>query len=308
MLVLLLFAGGSVKAAGEREDPGVARSLLIAIGTPADWLASALPFEEVADDATSVVSPDEAESQPGFSDLAEPGDVGVVAPIETDNFDATDLGEPPADPPPLEKLLVTGDSLSTPMDSEIAKRLTGSGVEVIRDPHLASGISNTAVADWGAISRQQVAEHAPDAVVVFIGANEGYPLDTSDGEVDCCGPAWSAAFARRAREMMDTFRQDGEARVYWMVVPAPRDGDHQEVTHAVNRAVDVATSPWRSHVHLVDLAGVFTPGGVYRDAMDVDGSETIIRDPDGIHLNDRGAEIAAGIVADRLELDYVIGD
>ena len=43
----------------------------------------------------------------------------------------------------LETLLVTGDSLSTPLDTELARRLAPDGVEVIRDPHLGTGISNS---------------------------------------------------------------------------------------------------------------------------------------------------------------------
>ena len=48
--------------------------------------------------------------------------------------------------------------------------------------------------------------------MVFIGANEGYPMPApGGGEVSCCGPAWAAVFAQRARQMMDTYRRGGEA-------------------------------------------------------------------------------------------------
>ena len=75
-------------------------------------------------------------------------------------------------------MLVTGDSLSTPLDIEIARQLAdqGVGVEVTRDPHLATGISNSGLVDWGQLSSTQAANDDPDAVVLFIGANEGYPM------------------------------------------------------------------------------------------------------------------------------------
>ena len=60
-------------------------------------------------------------------------------------------------------LLVTGDSLSTPLDIELARKLAdqGAGVQVIRDPHLGTGISNTGLVDWGKLSSTQVANGPP---------------------------------------------------------------------------------------------------------------------------------------------------
>ena len=55
-------------------------------------------------------------------------------------------------------------------------------MQVIREPHLGTGISNTDIVDWGALSATQAANDDPDAVVVFIGANEGYPMTTADGD------------------------------------------------------------------------------------------------------------------------------
>ena len=53
----------------------------------------------------------------------------------------------------------------------------------------------------------------PDAVVVFIGANEGYAMPGPGGqEVKCCGPDWAAVYANRVRQVMDNYRRDGAAR------------------------------------------------------------------------------------------------
>ena len=78
---------------------------------------------------------------------------------------------------------------------------------MIRDPHLGTGISNSAVVDWAQLSASQMARDDPDAVVVFIGANEGYGIPGPDGkDVECCGPDYAAAYANRVRQVMDTFR------------------------------------------------------------------------------------------------------
>ncbi len=224
-----------------------------------------------------------------------------------ESFDPAALGEPPAPRRPLERLLVTGDSLSMPLDAELARRLADQGVEVERDPHVGTGISKSGLADWSEVSQEQAADVQPDAVVLFIGANEGFAMPGAGGEeVECCGPAWAAEYAYRARRMIDTYRRGGRARVYWLTVPAPRDRDRQEISRAVNAAIAVAAEPYRAQARVLDMTGLFTPGGRYRDAMPVDGRDRLVREPDGIHLNGTGAGVAADAVLEAMRQDFAI--
>src|SRR5204863_1525168 len=118
--------------------------------------------------------------------------------------------------------------------------------------------------DWGKLSGAQVAKDRPEAVVVFIGANEGFDMPGPGGRaVHCCGPGWAALYADRVRRMMNTYRQGGGARVYWLTLPFPRDSRRQEVARAVNAAIAVASVPFRSQVRVIDLEPVFTPGEHY---------------------------------------------
>ena len=76
---------------------------------------------------------------------------------------------------------MTGDSLSMPLDAEVARRLEDDGIEVVRDPQVGTGISAAQVGDWGSISVRQAREEQPDAIVIFIGANEGFPMPEPGG-------------------------------------------------------------------------------------------------------------------------------
>jgi hypothetical protein len=49
---------------------------------------------------------------------------------------------------------------------------------------------------------------------------------------------------------------------------------------------------------------VFTPRDVYRDSMTVNGQPTIVRQSDGIHLNDAGSSLAAKIVLAAIDRDF----
>jgi len=73
----------------------------------------------------------------------------------------------------------------------------------------------------------------------------------------------------------------------------------------VNAAIGVAAEPWRAQVRVIDSVPIFTPTG-YRAAMDVDGTETIVRRADGIHLNDAGAGLLAKAVLARVVQDWLI--
>ncbi len=265
-----------------------------------------MPLDEAQSELTANLSPDQELGSGGF-DAATAGGGGAarIPPITADAFDPAELGAPAPAEQRLETLLVTGDSLATPLDTELARRLAPDGVEVIRDPHLATGISNSALVDWGELSNGQVSADHPDAVVVFIGANEGYPIPGAAGaEVECCGPEYAAAYANRVRQVMDTYRQNGAAKVYWLTVMTPRDSDAAEISRTVNASIEVAAQPWRDQVRVIDTVPIFTPGERYRDAIQVDGSETIVRESDGIHLNETGSSIAADAVLERIDQDF----
>jgi lysophospholipase L1-like esterase len=303
--ILILCAGGALRHAGEEMEDGWERSLLMAVGKPTDVIADNLPFQDATGDATAGLSPDaDLSAQAGFSDAGLTTAAGKLPPITPDYFDPQALGEnvPKRE---LQTLLVTGDSLSTPLDLELARKLADEGVTVERAPQLGTGISNDALVDWAQLSAQLTDDNDPSAVVIFIGANEGYPLPGANGtEVNCCGPVWAASFAGRARQMMDNFRQAGETRVYWLLVPTQRDPARGPITDAVNAAVSVAAQPWRNQIELVDLPSIFTPNNEYRASMDIDGENTIVRESDGIHLNEVGAEYAADIVLDAIDEDF----
>jgi lysophospholipase L1-like esterase len=302
-LFLALLEGPSIRRAGEEMNPGIQRTVVLAVGRPAGWVGDRLGLARISHDATAWLSPDrDLGSQAGFADAPSSAAPGRLPSVTPDAFDPVELGANPLPHRALRTVLVTGDSLATPLDTETARLLAGrKGIKVIREPHLGTGISKSLLVDWGKLSAQQAAEEKPDAVVVFIGANEGFAMPGPGGrQVKCCGPDYAAVYANRVRRMMDTYRQKGAARVYWLTLPAPRDRDRQDVARTVNAAIRVAAEPLRSQVRVFDTVPVFTPGAKYRDAV----NGRIVRQADGIHLNEAGARIAAKHVLELIDRDF----
>ena len=308
-LILVLVEGPSIRNSGERMDDGLWKSVVLAVGKPADQIGDVIPLPEVGDELTGWLSPDDDRGGPGsFEALAdEAATGGRISAITPDYFDPRAIGEEPPEPRDLDTVLVTGDSLSMPLDAvEVAAGSRTTASRWCATRRSGTGISSAQVGDWGSISVRQTREEQPDAIVIFIGANEGFPMaEPGGGDVKCCGADWAAVYATRVRRMMDTYRQGGEARVYWLTLPMPRDerpaGGRARGERGDRRG---ARSPTACTSGCSTWSTLFTPGGEYRDSMEIDGEDRIVRESDGVHLNDEGAELAADTVLDALEEDF----
>jgi lysophospholipase L1-like esterase len=198
-------------------------------------------------------------------------------------------------------VLATGDSMIQIIDSFLKARLRPRGVPVRSDAHISTGISKPSLLDWQAQARRQAARR-PDVVVMFLGANDGFPM----GDADCCSEAWIAEYARRARRMMATYGRGGRARVYWLLLPTPRSGFFRQTFPAVNAGIRRAAARARRDVRVIDLVRVFTPGGRYRASMPIGGRMVRVRQSDGVHLNTTGASLAASIVIRTLRRERIL--
>jgi lysophospholipase L1-like esterase len=303
--ILVASAGTSIRKAGNEMNPGIGRDAVLAVGRPAAWIADQLPLRPAAHRLTAFLSPDTNLNGPGAFVSVAVGANATIPPVTPDAFDPSQIGAPPPPKRPLHTLLVTGDSMSQPLDQDLAQALAPNGVRVTRDPHIGTGISSTLLVDWGKLSTYQVKRYHPDAVVVFIGANDGYSMAGPNGKpVTCCGAEWAAIYAGRVRQLMNTYRQAGVARVYWLTLPAPREAARVKIQVVVNAALEVAAEPWRDQIRIIDTVPIFTPGNHYRDSMTVNHQPTIVRQSDGIHLNDAGSSLASKIVLADIDNDF----
>lgn len=304
--ILIVTAGTSIRKAGEQESNALGRDTVLAVGRPAAWIADQLPLRTAAHTLTAWLSPDpNLNGIAGFGSSVTAGTSTGIPPVTPDAFDPSQIGAPPPPKRRLHTVLVTGDSMSEPLDSYLAQLLAPEGVRVIQDPHIGTGISSTVLVDWAKLSTYQVSHDHPDAVVVFIGANDGYSMPGPDGkQVNCCSADWAAIYAGRVRRMMNTYRQGGGGRVYWLTLPTPRDSARATISLVVNAAIEVAAEPWRDQVRVIDTVPVFTPGNRYRDSMTIGGQPTIVRESDGIHLNNAGSALAAKVVLAAVDQDF----
>jgi lysophospholipase L1-like esterase len=206
---------------------------------------------------------------------------------------------PPADAAPLPVVLATGDSMMQSVDAQLSDTLTGRA-DVRADVHDGSGLSSNAIVSWAKLPARQMRRFHPQAVVLFLGTNDAYPMTTPAGVVvHCCGEAYIAEYARRVRRTTRTYLRRGGKAVIWLNIPAVRDALHNPFIAAIDEALPRGVAGI-SGAEVLNMAGLFTPGGVYRDSIKVNGRTVRVRQSDGVHLSPQGATIAADAVVQEL--------
>ncbi|MGH2837018.1 MAG: GDSL-type esterase/lipase family protein [Thermoleophilaceae bacterium] len=205
------------------------------------------------------------------------------------------------------RVLMTGDSTIDSIATVAKQRLDRKLGEarIIHDGRPGEGISKSWRTNWVKYSRIQMRRYRPRATVMMLGANEGFAmLDDRGREVACCRLAWIEAYARDAGRMMETYASRGRF-VYWLTFPAPNNEYRRRIGLAVNYALRLAARRVE-RVRLLDMVGLFTPGYEYRQRMDMDGERVVVREPDGVHLNENGATLALREIRWALLADGVI--
>jgi hypothetical protein len=203
------------------------------------------------------------------------------------------------------RIYLMGDSFVSWLGYDLA-RFGGDGLATTQlESKLSSGLALPQFYNWPARLQQVMAEDpAPEAVVIFIGANDDKPLLTDDGTLAALpSDEWVDEYANRAGTMMDLAHQGG-ARVYWPGMPVMRDPRRNEAADRLNAAVQKAAQgrPW---VRYIDIWTVFanSEGGYEAYLPGPDGEETQVRQADGVHLTQVGTRwvsdrVYAAIVED----------
>jgi hypothetical protein len=185
------------------------------------------------------------------------------------------------------RLLVIGDSLAEPLGYDLASYGQQSGLITAKtDFKISSGLALPEYFDWPARLRQTLAaEPRPEALVVFMGANDFKVMQVNGKKVEQLTPEWKVEYARRAGAFMDLAGERG-VRLFWIGMPTVRESWHNEVFTEINAAVaaEAAKRPW---VHFIDLVPMFNDqnGGYSTYLPDpATGERVKARQDDGIHL------------------------
>lgn len=328
-ITVLLLTPSSLLRQGEAMQDGVTRSVTLAVGRPVGAVSRALGLERGAGALLASLHIGDGVDSGGGTPLLLRKDLTLPPPVPPDamlrrepgaaasgageqdgqgGFGASLLDEPPRPRPtaahPL-RLLITGDSLVGYLGPQLANAVAGTGVVRPQvDVHNGTGLTRPFFVDWASLAVQQVTRYRPDAIVVMLGANDDIGMPLPNGQVAGEGsPAWAAEYQRRLEIVMGILSQRGRAPVLWLTLPMAREARRSHDYALINAAARQAARAVPS-MRVVEVGERFTPGGRYREAMVIGGRSRIIRQADGVHLNQAGSQVAADIALDALRHSY----
>lgn len=203
-------------------------------------------------------------------------------------------------------VLATGDSMIYPILEELAAH-EPRGMKVIPERHDGTGLTTDTV-DWHRLASEQVARFHPDATVITLGGRDGgIPLSGARGRlVECCGTAWLRLYADLVRPLIRTYLRGGHGRVYWLLLPAPRERLRAPFYEAVNKSLALLAPEFPGLMHLIPVDSVITPGYEFQNTITYEGLQIQPRNSDGIHLDHAGACVERSLVVEAMLQDGLL--
>jgi hypothetical protein len=294
LAIAAIFNSEALVRAGEGMQPGPTRDIVLAVGHPLDDVTGAVGLHLPREGLDRAFG-QEDKTETGTE--LEKGSTAILRPrSERQSF------RQPTTEAPLQ-VLVTGDSQATFLGQQLAQQAPPGLIGVETVARNGTGLTNPAFFNWEVNARQEVEDRDPDAVVMAIGGNDGFNVQTGEGSLFNPGEkGWETEFARRVAVVSAVLAGGAERPVYWVPPPTARDKELNRIFASQNRAVERATEGVPA-LRYVDVYSTLNKGR-YSDELKIDGRRVLARQPDGIHFTLEGAVAPARLILDAMAEDF----
>ena len=294
-----LFNSEAIVRAGEGMEQGATRDVVLSVGRPLDDVAGTIGLH-LPREGLDLAFGQEDKTASG-TELEK----GSTAILERRRQAREEQEEPsfrqPTPGRPLE-VLVTGDSEAEFLGQRLTDQSPPGLLEVETVARNATGLTNPAFFNWELNAQQEVDARDPDAVVMAIGGNDGFNVESDGNLYGPQDPEWETEFARRVAVVAGVLSGGGERPVYWVPPPTARDPEFNEIYATQNRAVEKAEAavPGLRYVDIYSTLGK----GKYSDDLKIDGQKVLARQPDGVHFTRDGAVAPVRLILKEMGKDF----
>ena len=296
LAIAALFNSEALVRAGEGMQPGTTRDIVLSVGRPLDDAAGALALDLPREGLDRVFGKEDKTAE--GTALERGTDAILRRKARRQTF------AQPTRSDPLE-VFVTGDSQAEFLGQRLIDQSPEGLLEVEIVARNGTGLTNPAFFNWEVNAEQEMAQRDPDAVVMALGGNDGFNVQTRDGSIhEPETPGWETEFARRVAVVSAVLSGDGERPVYWVPPPTARDPRFNRIFARQNRAVERATDAAPA-LRYVDVYTTLNDGR-YSDDLRIDGRLVLARQADGIHFTREGAVPAARLILDAMSRDFPV--
>ncbi len=194
------------------------------------------------------------------------------------------------------RVYVAGDSQAEYLGQAITTESPGYALEVEVDDRISTSLARPDYFNWPAEFAAKVSDDRPEAVVLFIGANDHQDMADSEGNRLVEGtPDWQSEWSARLTLVLDLLAAQDTA-VYWVSQPPMRDGSLNAGVTLINQLAQPIVEA-HANATYIDIWDLFGGDGSYQDHVVGPSGETIdARVDDGVHVSRSGASWIADLV------------
>jgi hypothetical protein len=201
-----------------------------------------------------------------------------------------------------EPALMIGDSMMRLLSVAFEKEFRARDIKAASFASLGSGLVRLDAFDWYAKIAALMDAHTPGTVIVVLGTNDDQALLSENGiQIAKGSDEWDQAYSERLARVMDILVEKGAQRVIWILQPDMKQAAQQRYAQRLNGLI-ARVAEARPAVTLFDSRAVLSrrPDAPYAATLvGRDGQMIQVRDPDGVHLSQGGAERLAAAVIEK---------
>jgi uncharacterized protein len=297
LLVAALFNSEAIVRAGESMQGGTTRDVVLSVARPLDDVAGAVGLHLPRQGFDKAFG-QEAKTAEGTE--LEQGSTAILRPNKRKDTRQSFVQPTPTKPV---EVFVTGDSQALFIGELLTDELPDDLFNVEVMPRNATGLTNPEFFNWEINAQQEIGARKPGAVVMVIGANDGFNVLGEDGQLyGPQDPEWETEYARRAAVVMRELGSNSKRPVYWLPPPTARDPEFNTIYETQNRAIEQAARavPGARYVDIYNTIN----NGRYSDELKIDGRRVLARQSDGVHFNREGSIVPTRLVVEAMAKDY----
>ena len=297
LLVAALFNSEAIVRAGEGMQGGTTRDVVLSVARPLDDVAGAVGLHLPRQGFDKAFG---QEGKTAEGTELEQGSTAILRPNKRKDTQQSFVQPTPTKPV---EVFVTGDSQAQFIGELLTDELPDDLFNVEVMPRNATGLTNPEFFNWEINAQQEIAARRPDAVVMVIGANDGFNVLGEDGQLyGPQDPEWETEYARRAAVVMRELGSNGRRPVYWLPPPTARDPEFDTIYETQNRAIEQAARavPGARYVDIYNTIN----NGRYSDELKIDGRRVLARQSDGVHFNREGSIVPTRLALEAMARDY----
>lgn len=160
----------------------------------------------------------------------------------------------------------------------------------------STGLSASWYYDWPTQLRTLLAEYHPNVVLVFLGGNDQQGLLVNGHAQPFATRGWRSAYLARVTSVMSMASQAG-AYVVWVGLPVMQPYGYNLGAQTLNYLYAQAARASANTIFLPTTSLLSDAQGNYLASAKVNGVESVLRSPDGIHFSVAGENVLASYVA-----------